>query len=97
MLVDKSRLCRSTVCWRSGAVLFDKITDASPALVDFTHTGLAGSLREQGYTAQEVDAVLALRPQQLGDVPQAPGCRSAFAALPEAPVSGRCQQRSATS
>ena len=31
---------------------------------------LAGLLREQGYSAQEVDAVLALAPQRLGDIPK---------------------------
>ena len=34
----------------------DKITDASAALADFIYDRLAGSLREQGYSAQEVDA-----------------------------------------
>ncbi len=58
------------------------IQDATPALADFIYDRLAGSLREQGYTAQEVDAVLALRPQRLGDSGQAPAggarlCRTA--------------------
>jgi glycyl-tRNA synthetase beta chain len=34
----------------------DRIADASPALTDFIYDRLAGSLREQGYSAQEVDA-----------------------------------------
>jgi glycyl-tRNA synthetase beta chain len=59
----------------------DKITDASAALADFIYDRLAGSLREQGYSAQEVDAVLALRPQRLAQVPQPRGgarlCRAA--------------------
>jgi glycyl-tRNA synthetase beta chain len=42
-------------------------------------------LREQGYSAQEVDAVLALRPQRLGDVAKRLAAVRAFAALPEAP------------
>jgi hypothetical protein len=48
--------------------------------------GDAGLLREQGYSAQEVDAVLALQPQQLGDVAKRLAAVRAFAALPEAPV-----------
>jgi glycyl-tRNA synthetase beta chain len=53
-------------------------------LSDFIYERLAGSLREQGYSALEVDAVLALRPQRLGDVPKRLAAVRAFAALPEA-------------
>jgi glycyl-tRNA synthetase beta chain len=41
-------------------------------------------LRDQGYSAQEVDAVLALAPTRLGDVPRRLEAVRAFAALPEA-------------
>lgn len=71
----------------------DKITDASTALVDFIYDRLAGSLRDQGYTAQEVDAVLALKPQQLGDVPKRLAAVRAFAALPEAPALAAANKR----
>lgn len=50
----------------------------------FIYERLAGNLREQGYTAQEVDAVLSLNPQQLGDIPKRLAAVRAFAALPEA-------------
>ena len=53
-------------------------------LHDFIYDRLAGSVREQGYSAQEVDAVLALRPQFLGDVDQRLAAVRAFADLPEA-------------
>ena len=53
-------------------------------LAEFIYERLAGSLREQGYSAQEVDAVLALRPQRLGDVVKRLAAVRAFAALPEA-------------
>lgn len=56
----------------------------APALLAFIYDRLAGSLREQGYRAQEVDAVLALRPQRLADVAQRLAAVRAFAALPEA-------------
>jgi glycyl-tRNA synthetase beta chain len=55
------------------------------ALIAFIYDRLAGSLRDQGYSAQEVDAVLALRPQRLGDVGKRLSAVRAFAALPEAP------------
>ena len=60
------------------------IQDPSAPLADFIFDRLAGSLREQGYSAQEVDAVLALRPQRLADVSQRLEAVRAFAALPEA-------------
>ncbi|RZI82806.1 MAG: glycine--tRNA ligase subunit beta [Rubrivivax sp.] len=70
---------------RQAATVFgDKIVDATPALTDFILDRLAGSLREQGYSAQEVDAVLALRPQRLADIGQRLAAVRAFAALPEA-------------
>ena len=62
-------------------------------LADFIFDRLAGSLREQGYSAQEVDAVLALRPQRLGDVPKRLAAVRAFAALPEAPALAAANKR----
>ena len=50
----------------------------------FIYERLAGNLREQGYTAQEVDAVLSLNPQQLSDIPKRLAAVRAFSALPEA-------------
>jgi glycyl-tRNA synthetase beta chain len=74
-------------------VFGDKIQDASVALVDFIYDRLAGSLREQGYSAQEVDAVLALKPQRLGDVAKRLAAVRAFAALPEAPALAAANKR----
>jgi len=62
-------------------------------LADFIFERLAGSLREQGYSALEVDAVLALRPQRLGDVPRRLVAVRAFAALPEAPALAAANKR----
>ena len=62
-------------------------------LEDFIFDRLAGSLREQGYSAQEVDAVLALRPQRLAQVPQRLAAVRAFAALPEAPALAAANKR----
>jgi glycyl-tRNA synthetase beta chain len=63
------------------------------ALTGFIYDRLAGSLREQGASAQEVDAVLALRPQRLGDVAQRLNAVRAFAALPEAPALAAANKR----
>ena len=63
-----------------------KLADAKVAeqLSDFIYERLAGSLREQGYSALEVDAVLGLAPQRLGDIPKRLTAVRAFTALPEA-------------
>ena len=77
----------------AGPAFGDRITDASAQLSDFIYDRLAGSLREQGYSAQEVDAVLALRPQRLGQVGQLLTAVRAFAALPESPALAAANKR----
>jgi glycyl-tRNA synthetase beta chain len=57
---------------------------AGEDLLHFAYERLMGSLREQGYSAQEVDAVVALRPALWGDIPKRLAAVRAFAALPEA-------------
>ncbi|MDT7834318.1 glycine--tRNA ligase subunit beta [Aquabacterium sp. OR-4] len=58
--------------------------DTVAKLLPFFYDRLAVSLREQGYSAQEVDAVLALQPPRLGDVAKRLAAVRAFADLPEA-------------
>lgn len=77
--VDLDRLIGLSVPAFGGA-----IADPSAALLVFIYERLAGSLREQGYSAQEVDAVLSLNPQRLADVAARLKAVRAFAALPEA-------------
>ncbi|RZL39039.1 MAG: glycine--tRNA ligase subunit beta [Rubrivivax sp.] len=60
------------------------VTNPREALLTFFADRLAVNLRDQGYSAQEVDAVLALQPARLGDVPKRLEAVRAFAALPEA-------------
>jgi glycyl-tRNA synthetase beta chain len=67
--------------------------DAAKPLADFIYDRLAGSLREQGYSAQEVDAVLALCPQRMGDVAKRLDAVRAFAKLPEAPALAAANKR----
>ena len=66
---------------------------AETALADFIYERLAGSLREQGYTAQEVDAVVSQRPQRLGDIPKRLAAVRAFSALPEAAALAAANKR----
>jgi glycyl-tRNA synthetase beta chain len=74
-------------------VFGDKITDASSALSEFIYDRLSGSLREQGFSAQEVDAVMALRPARLGQVGRCLSAVRAFAALPESPALAAANKR----
>jgi glycyl-tRNA synthetase beta chain len=62
-------------------------------LNDFIYDRLAGTVREQGYSAQQVDAVLVLRPHLLGDVDQRLSAVRAFSALPEAPALAAANKR----
>jgi glycyl-tRNA synthetase beta chain len=94
MLVEKDLALDLKALLASAVPAFgDKITDASAALGDFVYDRLAGSLREQGYSALEVDAVLALRPQRLGDVPRRLAAVRAFTALAEAPALAAANKR----
>jgi len=77
----------------SAPVFGDKITGGPEALMDFFYDRLSGSLREQGFSAQEVDAVMALRPARLGQVNQFLSAVRAFAALPESPALAAANKR----
>ena len=94
MLADKELpLDLDVLVHDAGQAFGDKIEDASAALLDFIYDRLAGSLREQGYSAQEVDAVLALRPKRLGDVTRRLEAVRVFAALPQAPALAAANKR----
>ncbi|WP_374279009.1 glycine--tRNA ligase subunit beta [Azonexus sp.] len=71
----------------------DGFKGAESALADFIYDRLAGSLREQGYTAQEVDAVVSQRPQRLGDIVKRLAAVRAFSALPEAAALAAANKR----
>jgi glycyl-tRNA synthetase beta chain len=77
----------------SAPVFGDKITGGADALIDFIYDRLSGSLREQGFSAQEVDAVMAMRPARLGQVGQFLSAVRAFAALPESPALAAANKR----
>ena len=66
---------------------FNRVAATKPvpdALADFFYERLRGHLREQGYTANEVEAVLAKRPQRIDRVPEQLAAVKAFESLPEA-------------
>ena len=62
-------------------------------LADFIADRLQGVLREQGYSAQEIASVIALKPQYLADVPKRLAAVRAFAALPEAEALAAANKR----
>lgn len=94
MLVEKNLPLELHTLLQSAVPAFgDKITDATAQLEDFFFDRLSVSLREQGYTAQEVEAVLALRPQRLSDVQKRLEAVRAFAALPEAQALAAANKR----
>ncbi|WP_371324527.1 glycine--tRNA ligase subunit beta [Dechloromonas sp. ZY10] len=67
---------------------------ANPAALSaFIYERLAGNLREQGYSAQEVDAVVSQQPQRLGDIPKRLAAVRAFSALPEAAALAAANKR----
>jgi len=94
MLVEKDlELDLETLLVSALPAFGDKITDATPQLVEFIYDRLANMFREQGYSAQEIEAVLALHPQRLSDVQKRLEAVRAFAALPEAPALAAANKR----
>jgi glycyl-tRNA synthetase beta chain len=67
--------------------------DPTAEVAEFVRERLANWLREQGYTALEIDAVLALQPQFLAEVPRRLDAVRAFSALPEAQALAAANKR----
>ncbi|KAF1071841.1 MAG: Glycine--tRNA ligase beta subunit [Variovorax sp.] len=98
MLIEKNLPLDLDALLAEAAAQFKDIADfdaskATVELQDFILDRLAGSLREQGASAQEVDAVLAPRPQRLGQVPQLLAAVRAFAVLPAAAALAAANKR----
>jgi glycyl-tRNA synthetase beta chain len=66
---------------------------AQAELTQFMFERLVGALREQGFSAHEVDAVVALRPARWGDIPRRLAAVRAFAELPAAPALAGANKR----
>ncbi len=74
----------------------ETFSEKSAALLDllpFIYERLAGNLREQGFSSQEVDAVLSLNPHLLADIPKRLNAVSTFSSLPEAPALAAANKR----
>jgi glycyl-tRNA synthetase beta chain len=75
---------------------FAQVPAATPvpdALADFLYERLRGHLREQGYTANQVEAVLVQRPQRIDLVPEQLAAVKTFEALPEAAALSAANKR----
>ncbi|WP_183085144.1 glycine--tRNA ligase subunit beta [Trinickia fusca] len=70
-----------------------QVTDSTDALVAFFMDRLRGLLRERGYSAGEVDAVLSLNPSRLDDVIARLDAVREFTALPEASALAAANKR----
>ena len=69
------------------------VKPAAPALADFLYDRLRAHLREQGYTANQVEAVIAQRPARIDTVPAQLAAVKAFEALPEAQALSAANKR----
>jgi len=67
--------------------------DVQAEIEHFIADRVSGVQREQGYSANEVDAVLSLRPPVLADIPKRLDAVRGFAALPEAPALAAANKR----
>jgi glycyl-tRNA synthetase beta chain len=94
MLMEKDLpLSLDTLIAQALALFPGAAANTASLLSAFIADRLSGLLREQGYSAQEVDAVIALGPQRLGDIPKRLAAVRAFAALPEAPALAAANKR----
>lgn len=69
------------------------LADAQAEVETFIFDRIGGIMREQGYTANQVDAVLAPRPQRLSEIPMRLDAVRAFAALPESAALAAANKR----
>ena len=86
--LDIDQLIEQTV-----AVFGTQINDPRLALIDFIYDRLSGSLREQSFSAKEVESVMALRPRYLADVSKRLEAVRLFATLPESQALAAANKR----
>jgi glycyl-tRNA synthetase beta chain len=96
MLVERALpLDLPAVVAAAGEVFGDLLPDAAASnaqLLQFVDERLSGYLREGGYSAQEVDAVITVRPAW-GELPRRLEAARAFARLDEAPAIAAANKR----
>ena len=95
----KQHVALSELVDRAFATLQDvaAVAPQRDALLDFIYDRLRGYLRDQGYTANQVAAVVDARPDVIADLPARLAAVQAFASLPERPRSPPPTSASSTS
>ena len=96
MLIERnSPLFLPELLHQASASFGEKLADSKTSnglLLQFVYERASGYLRDLDYTAQEVDAVIALRPMW-GQFPERLAAVRSFAALPEAPALAAANKR----
>ena len=69
------------------------VANAKDAVLDFIYDRLRGYLREQGFSANQVAAVLDARPDAIADLPARLAAVQAFASLPESAALSAANKR----
>ena len=94
MLIEKQLTLALPVLLDTAFGVFDSSAQAGRAgLETFIYERLSGWLRERGYTAQEVAAVIEQRPAPLSRVPEQLQAVRAFSALPQAQALAAANKR----
>jgi glycyl-tRNA synthetase beta chain len=93
LIENKLDLQLSALISDAATTFGDLLTHPLEPLHDFVMDRLAGNLKDQGYSAQEVDAVLSLNIQCLADIPARLQAVRAFAQLPEAAALAAANKR----
>ncbi|KPF68402.1 glycyl-tRNA synthetase subunit beta [beta proteobacterium AAP99] len=94
MLIEKDLPLAVPALVQAAFGTFKTVGETAQAdLLTFVYDRLVGALREQGYSAQEVDAVISLRPNRWGDIPRRLEAVRAFAALPESQALAAANKR----
>ena len=93
LILDTYRIINDWVDVNHLSGEFTDEADLVEDLLSMMMDRFAGSLREQGFSAQEVDAVLALQTQRLSDVGKRLMAVRAFAALPESAALAAANKR----
>jgi glycyl-tRNA synthetase beta chain len=94
MLIDAQLPLSFQQCLQDALAQFPQAqADTLPALMEFCQDRLSVNLREQGASAQEVDAVLALNPEYLHQIPARLSAVQSFSHLAEAPALAAANKR----
>ena len=96
MLLEKRLPLSISDLLSDAAAVFDGqpgFKDPATEVAAFMIDRLRGVLRERGFSANEVEAVLALQPNQLDDIVQRLDAVKAFAAMPEAAALAAANKR----